>query len=398
MTVRLVLVSLVAALGLTIPGGPTIEGWVAATQNWMNARFADWDTRNPQETDYVIISDRYDTSFAAPRLAVDASPAVRGGPDLKAGLGVAFVRSPDPGPAFVPASFSRQRLAFTPIAPPTADAPGIALAEEMNRRNDGIGIVPPPVRKRLPGAPRPLPFGAVGTTYAVMAFAHGASTGGAATSAPAPRPAAKRPEERRSAPIIVPEDPYGGVAFDLNRANEGLDIQELVPFRREPAASAARAFDGFASMETCESLYFDGPTGPGAPGLVAANSVLARPTPTFAPVSALNPGDDLAVETTDALDRPTDGFATTGPIATVAARTFEPIEVGDALDVGVANELNRRHDGIVATTDVADASGKAPAAPRPATRELSRAVRLTGEALYAWVSVLTGPALVTVSK
>src|SRR5262245_6409432 len=40
MTLRLVLVSLVAALGISLPGGPVIENWVASTQNWMNARFA----------------------------------------------------------------------------------------------------------------------------------------------------------------------------------------------------------------------------------------------------------------------------------------------------------------------------------------------------------------------
>ena len=67
MTLRLVLVSLVAALGLTIPGGPMLESWVATTQNWMNARFADWDTRNPQEADYVIINDHYDGALAAAR-------------------------------------------------------------------------------------------------------------------------------------------------------------------------------------------------------------------------------------------------------------------------------------------------------------------------------------------
>src|SRR6516162_4698190 len=60
MTLRLVLVSLVAALGLTIPGVPMIESWVASTQNWMNARFADWDTRDPKTADYVIVSDFYD--------------------------------------------------------------------------------------------------------------------------------------------------------------------------------------------------------------------------------------------------------------------------------------------------------------------------------------------------
>src|SRR5271166_1121937 len=67
MTLRLVLVSLVAAMGLTIPGAPVIESWVASTQNWINARFADWDTRNPQTEDYVIVSSFYVVERLAPR-------------------------------------------------------------------------------------------------------------------------------------------------------------------------------------------------------------------------------------------------------------------------------------------------------------------------------------------
>ena len=73
MTLRLVLLSLVAALGLTIPGGPLIEHWISSTQTWMNARFADWDTRNPQEGDYVIISDDYEIQFGSGR-PTPASP------------------------------------------------------------------------------------------------------------------------------------------------------------------------------------------------------------------------------------------------------------------------------------------------------------------------------------
>src|SRR5271165_5199362 len=75
MTLRLVLVSLVAAMGLTIPSAPVIESWVASTQNWMNARFADWDTRNPQTADYVIVSDYYDVERVAPRPAISSFPA-----------------------------------------------------------------------------------------------------------------------------------------------------------------------------------------------------------------------------------------------------------------------------------------------------------------------------------
>src|SRR5271166_5434919 len=75
MTLRLVLVSLVAAMGLTIPSAPVIESWVASTQNWMNARFADWDTRNPQTAEYVIVSDYYDVERLAPRPAISFLPA-----------------------------------------------------------------------------------------------------------------------------------------------------------------------------------------------------------------------------------------------------------------------------------------------------------------------------------
>src|SRR5438045_1570780 len=75
MTLRLVLVSLVAALGLTIPGVPMIESWVASTQNWMNARFADWDTRNPPIADCVIVSDYYDGERLAPRPPITSIPA-----------------------------------------------------------------------------------------------------------------------------------------------------------------------------------------------------------------------------------------------------------------------------------------------------------------------------------
>src|SRR5271157_824717 len=67
MTLRLVLVSLVAAMGLTIPSAPVIESWVASTQNWMNARFADWDTRNPQTADYVIVRDFFQQAGIASR-------------------------------------------------------------------------------------------------------------------------------------------------------------------------------------------------------------------------------------------------------------------------------------------------------------------------------------------
>src|SRR3954453_149036 len=156
MTLRLVLVSLVAALGLSIPGGPMIESWVATTQNWMNARFADWDTRNPREADYVIISDRYDIPVAGPRQGSGTdstspeTPAVEPAlTEAKPARVIPFAVASTAGRGVVrPASFVRRLAAFTPIATVATDLPGIAFADELNRRHDGIGSVPPPVVRR----------------------------------------------------------------------------------------------------------------------------------------------------------------------------------------------------------------------------------------------------------
>ncbi len=57
MTLRLVLVSLVAGLGISLPGWPILEGWVASTQKWMNARLAEMDYRPSDEKNYVVIHD-----------------------------------------------------------------------------------------------------------------------------------------------------------------------------------------------------------------------------------------------------------------------------------------------------------------------------------------------------
>ena len=150
MTLRLVLVSLVAALGLTIPGVPMIESWVASTQNWMNARFADWDTRNPETPDYVIVSDYYDAERLAPhqqrtlpflattpreppsRITPASSPPIR------------RISGPAETPATVsahltqvrPASFVRSLDLFKPIE--VGDSLSLGFADELNRRSDGL--------------------------------------------------------------------------------------------------------------------------------------------------------------------------------------------------------------------------------------------------------------------
>ena len=148
MTLRLVLVSLVAALGLTIPSAPVIESWVASTQNWMNARFADWDTRNPQIADYVIVSDYYDVERLAPRLAICSAPATAPEPSDRPGPPMASsVASPASQPCFKtrtaavrPVSIVRQAKSFEPVW--VGEKLNLGIANELSRKNEGIVAMP----------------------------------------------------------------------------------------------------------------------------------------------------------------------------------------------------------------------------------------------------------------
>ena len=129
---------------------PVIESWVASTQNWMNARFADWDTRNPQTADYVIVNDYYDVERLAPRpatssrLATAPEPSDRPGPPMASSAGSSSkpALQQDSRSAIVrPVSLVRQWKSFGPIW--VNEQPGLGIANELNLKNEGIGVVPP---------------------------------------------------------------------------------------------------------------------------------------------------------------------------------------------------------------------------------------------------------------
>lgn len=416
MTLRLVLVSLVAALGLTLPGGPMIESWVAATQNWMNARLADWDTRNPQEADYVIISDAYDASLASTsRPAVAESTANQSrsiGPVWSEKRSTPIlslaVASPPVTPVVRPASFARKLVSFTPISISMREMPGIMLADELNRRHDGLDPASRPVMARLKVASATAPFGAVGSTYAMMAFEPGQ---GSRATTPV---AAVRSEPPRFTPIVVAQNFYEDIAYQLNHHSDGITVKPIVDSMKKadvaqaPAAAAVVEVASFGSMEASEDLYFDGPIEEAEPKV--ADQATEKPAIAITPVSTLEPGEELVIELASGLVPEADGFASvrvdrkveastpasTEAMGRLSDRGFEPLDVADELCVGIAYELNRRNDGLsLPAADVAQTKLATPTLP---ARELSRAVKLTGEAVYAWVSVLTGPAVVTVSK
>jgi hypothetical protein len=222
MTLRLVLVSLVAALGLTIPGGPVIEEWVAATQNWMNARFADWDTRNPQEADFVVLNEYYGTEpgSALPRVSLPSlHGATSANPVESVGTAKPLANAPNLTAATKakvrPVSLVRKLIVFEPIV--VGESEPSDIAHVLNRQNQGIGIKPPAIRRK-PATPK---------------------------------------FER----LALADDLYPGIAFELNRKNEGISIKTSPASHpavaKAPSPSAPTTV--FAGMEASESLYFTSP-------------------------------------------------------------------------------------------------------------------------------------------
>jgi hypothetical protein len=438
MTLRLVLVSLVAALGLSLPSAAMIESWVASTQNWMNARFADWDTRNPPSADYVIVSDFYDPvladfrtgSPAAPApvqtsqmtgaaLTVDASvPAVGARTLDTAGRrerGASSVRT---------VSFVRQARTFSPLE--VSPLVRRNIADELNRLGEGLGLAMPRVTPR----PRFEPIEVASNPPRTIADELNAQQDGIGIRPPAPvaRRAARLPFE----PIEVAEVVQAGVAYELNRQAEGIGIRppvlaprlQAIATRPQPIVAAAPSL---AALETEPNLYFAADLGPqetsigrpAAPAVVqskplavpatSAQAVSSRPgrEPAAGALRSEEETEELVLEVANELVSADDGFGTwqelsrsgPAPRPVLTEGSLALVPASDQFFGCIAFELSRRslsfhpvpaRQAAMTAARVAKSAADAP--------DLSRAVRLTREAVYAWIHVLTGPAIVTVSQ
>src|SRR5271166_2956617 len=422
MTLRLVLVSLVAAMGLTIPSAPVIESWVASTQNWMNARFADWDTRNPQTADYVIVSDFYDMERLAPRPARSSLPATAPEPSARPGppsaSSAAFSSKPallqDTRSAAVrPVSFVRERKSFEPIW--VGEKLNLGIAYELNLKNEGIGVVPPRVVRKPAATVQFDPIPVVRKIYREiqLELAQWSRTLGSVL----PRVVFPASSPWRFEPVVVAKNPRGGVAEKLIQPSQGIGINPAVagaprPPVTSPPRPALASESSFGPMETSTSLYFAGeltppaksvlPTPPIVPTKPSATPVAVRPPLSPAMTETRELPDDLEIEVASELVRQDDGFGAPAPAAkaplTAATPRFEPLEVSCDYYVGTAFELNFRNEVFNIPAETVVHTVKIDVAAPQSARELSRAVKLTRDAVYAWVNVFTGPALVTVSQ
>ena len=436
MTLRLVLVSLVAALGFTVPGAPVIERWVASTQNWMNARFADWDTRNPDIADYVIVSNYFDVEQFAPRPAKPSCPVTAPVPSDLTGpplaLSAAYSNKPalpqNTGSGVIrPVSFARKSSAFEPI--PVVTDLGVYVACDLNNKNQAIGLVPAKTVAK-PAAPvRPQPMAALKKLYRdvrpeLVEFAR-------TLVSTLPRIVFPCPSTRSAAPVAVAKrTPKPTVAVTPKPAVAATPKPTVVattkptivatlkptiasaprPSSMIPGRSAAVVSRTFGPMETSANLYFAGeltppariakPAAPIEVAKSASRRVTAIPKQPVA-TETRSTAEDLDIEVAGELLPLDDGFGapSAGRIPFVASmkRRFEPLEVSPDYWVGTAFELNFRNDGLTLQSNTTASGGRLAMPDQHASADLGRAVKLTRDAVYAWVHVLTGPALVTVS-
>jgi hypothetical protein len=170
-------------------------------------------------------------------------------------------------------------------------------------------------------------------------------------------------------PIAVDESAGNGLADELNRQAEGLDLPAATITRvatiRPPAATQP--------VEAVDRLFADNQVWaePVATAMSAPPAPQSRPR--FEPIAVAESASSLA----DELNRASEGIdiqVATAPTPAPRQPSFEPIAVAEDAS-SLADELNRMAEGLPAVGD-----------PEPS---VNTAIRLTRDAALAWMNVLT---------
>jgi len=348
MTLRLLLVSMVAGLGISAPGWPTLEGWIASSQKWVNTRLAEMDHRRSDEANYVVIHDLLKVEMDRARAAREASRPAKRSAQIQA-VGTALL-----------ANARSIRLEQTSSPARIVDADVVTV-----RRTDS----PRPTFEPIVVGDR-LDFG---VAYDLNFRNEGLNLPSSLVMLPLPTPATQPADLARLA-----VDRYGSSSLtmlrSLGRSMRDVAQRELAA-RQQRAAREANAL-AFESMGHADNLYFvDVP----APAVAEARSLVVAEA---SPFEAMEASENLYFA-----DVAAPIVAEAAPVAPTAA----------TVDV-LPDDLFAPANSIAATSPTEpsrDVKGGEPSInPRP---EVNRAVRLTREALFAWVNVLSGPALVTVA-
>jgi hypothetical protein len=199
MGLRLILVSAVAGLGLSLPNTDDLNAWALRVQDWMIVKLAEWDAPYPNEGGaFVFAADAFDSTAIEPAPA--AAPSVQAIPEEEDGAGFdaileeivkGFPADPTPVP---PAA--KEILVENPTDVDETPKPGPDFDEIQEEVVAGF------LADLAPAQPASEP--------AVATVEPG--------STPAEAPKGDSPEES--------DELYEGLAYSLNREAEGIAVDQ----------------------------------------------------------------------------------------------------------------------------------------------------------------------------
>ncbi len=479
MMLRLGLVGIVAALGVTLPAQPACERWFDSVQSWASATLADWDTWKPGDdrSDYSRYA-RGKTDCLQCRLAQAKLAAMPQDPVTTAAHEAVAKVSHD-GPISVKPAVAKPAESTSPVADHPSvkfttiaaqEAASSQIAFELNRIADGINVPPgtsnpptpapgpPPAVIAWSGSWEPvaasddLELSALGAFCCGFAGEHSAGAEFAANATPDTRDVAQ-PDDGSSV--------GGGAAVDA-----GADDWEVASFEREPEFTAEVTGWEFVALVATNRTFClgtecplngclgDAPTAPRIASLPDLPQDVFGPAPqatrpepprvVSAPLQAVTPADvpPVAPEPSQAaaalevpappqvvawVDLPRNVFGLPEPGLEPKSLSPQPGIAGESnppapIDTATVASAVADQSPIALLDDdsqdrPATASSPSPrveqqqidagerlssARPtvgrRSAEPRLGHAVELTREALYAWMNVLAGPALVDVTS
>jgi hypothetical protein len=364
---RLVLVSIVAALGISIPSWPELQGWMHEAHSWTASRLAAWDACERNDA-YTIAAPM--PSWAPIGPGSEAVPARRR----------CSVVARNEGETTLEAATCRPTPAFDPII---ADGGAPGLADDLNRLAEGLDL-------RLQPAVAPRRADADGRRLRIA------------------------DEVRDHLPPAL-DSVEQKLTLTLLQAVDTLERGSPTPTAGTPGGLPGVAVPPL-------SCKFTGPAPvrrrvhPPVTNAVYCGAALAGASPA---AEQIEPSDDEMQAIALELNRVAEGIGQSGFGVSVAARpepALEPIDPITALESDMPYQLNRASEGpalapnVVAREDLPSPGrpARSVSIPPSATEEeeLSRpghrpdvglALRLTRDAAHAWMKVLTGPSVVRMS-
>jgi hypothetical protein len=378
---RLVLVGVVGALGISVPTWPEVREWMGAAHSWTASQLAAWDACSRSEVDSI-------TMVPTPR-------------PLPVGTGR------DAGGDLRPS----ERLA-TKFEPIVIDERVWDLADALNQKAEGLVIAwgewiargrpSEGIEKRSNDARRRDNFSPAfvteGLDVTLMAALVQAAESPNAPAVPIVAPIAERRCRAPFAPLVC--------AFTRSSSTPQTPTKDRVKTSVPASDPGAVTLPSLGMRPVSDAM----------PGTGPELDCFAPPfDPPAAAVAVANTMPGTGPEL-DCFARPFDLPAPAVPVATGTRPAFDPIDPGTKPGTGMAERLNRASEGlavdrpapILNDRDQPQPSSRpgpiappaAPVAevPRPIPApHVAQALRLTGEAVHAWMNVLTGPAIVQVS-